>query len=58
VRLLIHIIRKLGIESDKLKDIAHDIKRQIEPQERIDILDELFRVRKLEEQLERQEVGT
>lgn len=56
-----HIIRNLGkygITSDKLKEVAYDAKRQIKPPERMEILDEIFRVRKLEERLERQEVGT
>ncbi|KAJ9268401.1 hypothetical protein DTO212C5_5553 [Paecilomyces variotii] len=59
LRLLIHILRKLGkygITSDKLKEVAHDAKRQIKPPERMEILDEIFRVRKLEERFERGEV--
>ncbi|KAL1967687.1 hypothetical protein VTN77DRAFT_2944 [Rasamsonia byssochlamydoides] len=59
LRLLVHIIRNLGkygITSDKLKEVAYDAKRQIKPPERMEILDEIFRVRKLEERLERQEV--
>jgi Protein of unknown function (DUF2841) len=60
LRLLVHIIRNLGkygITSDKLKEVAYDIKRQIDHPEGMEILDEIFRVRKLEERLERQEVG-
>ncbi|KKA25184.1 hypothetical protein T310_0775 [Rasamsonia emersonii CBS 393.64] len=59
LRLLVHIIRNLGkygITSDKLKEVAYDAKRQIKPPERMEILVEIFRVRKLEERLERQEV--
>lgn len=58
---MIHIFRKLGkygITAEKLKEVAHDFKRQIKPPERIEILDEIFRVRKLEERFERGEVGT
>ncbi|KAL2000643.1 hypothetical protein VTN02DRAFT_2808 [Thermoascus thermophilus] len=59
LRLLIHIFRKLGkygITAEKLREVAHDSKRQIKPPERIEILDEIFRVRKLEERFERGEV--
>lgn len=60
LRLLVHILRKLGkygITSDKLKEVAYDAKRQIKPPERMEILEEIFRVRKLEERFERGEVG-
>ncbi|KAL1860153.1 hypothetical protein Plec18170_002102 [Paecilomyces lecythidis] len=59
LRLLVHILRKLGkygITSDKLKEVAYDAKRQIKPPERMEILEEIFRVRKLEERFERGEV--
>ncbi|KKK22477.1 hypothetical protein ARAM_000617 [Aspergillus rambellii] len=59
LRLLIHILRKLGkfgITSDKLQEVAHDSKRQLRPEEKMEILNEIFRVRRLEERFERGEV--
>ncbi|OJJ41556.1 hypothetical protein ASPWEDRAFT_271934 [Aspergillus wentii DTO 134E9] len=61
LRLLIHILRKLGkynITSEKLQEVAHDAKRQIKPLDKLEILDEIFRVRKLEERYERGEVDS
>jgi hypothetical protein len=58
--LLIHIIRKLGrfgITTDQLQEIAHDCKRQLRGPHRLQILDEVFRVRRMEERYERGEVG-
>ncbi|KAF4152687.1 hypothetical protein CNMCM6069_001789 [Aspergillus lentulus] len=57
--LLIHIIRKLGrfgITTDQLQEIAHDCKRQLRGPHRLQILDEVFRVRRMEERYERGEV--
>ncbi|KAH1892749.1 hypothetical protein V6Z77_008279 [Aspergillus fumigatus] len=57
--LLIHIIRKLGrfgITTDQLQEIAHDCKRQLKGPHRLQILDEVFRVRRMEERYERGEV--
>ncbi|KAL4916811.1 hypothetical protein BDW62DRAFT_94785 [Aspergillus aurantiobrunneus] len=63
LRLLIHILRKLGpfnITLDKLHGIAQDNKRQFRPEETMDekmeILNEIFRVRRLEELFENGEV--
>ncbi|KAI9372542.1 hypothetical protein BJX61DRAFT_442269 [Aspergillus egyptiacus] len=63
LRLLVHILRmpeKFNISSDKLNEIAQDCKRQLRPEECIDekmeILNEIFRVRRLEERFERGEV--
>ncbi|KAH8702387.1 hypothetical protein BGW36DRAFT_116075 [Talaromyces proteolyticus] len=59
LRLLVHIVQNLspiGITADKLQEIANDNRRQIKPPEKIGILDELFRVRRLEERYERNEV--
>jgi hypothetical protein len=58
--LLIHIIRKLGrfgITTDQLQEIAHDCKRQLRGPHRLQILDEVFGVRRIEERYERGEVG-
>jgi hypothetical protein len=57
---MIHIIRNLGaigVTADRLRDVANDTRRGVNPQQRISILEEVLRVRKLEERLERQEVG-
>jgi hypothetical protein len=57
---LIHIIRKLrrfGITTDQLQEIAHDCKRQLTDPHRLQFLDEVFRVRRMEERYERGEVG-
>ncbi|CRG87211.1 putative protein YDR124W [Talaromyces islandicus] len=59
LKLLVHIIQKLlpiGITADKLEEVANDNRRQIKPPAKVGILDELFRVRRLEERFERQEV--
>lgn len=64
LRLLIHILRKLGrfnITSEKLQEVAQDSKRQLRPEEsmedKMEILNEIFKVRRLEERFERGEVG-
>ncbi|KAH1452265.1 hypothetical protein KXW57_003988 [Aspergillus fumigatus] len=57
--LLIHIIRKLGrfgITTDQLQEIAHECKRQLRGPHRLQILDEVFGVRRMEERYERGEV--
>lgn len=54
-----HILRNLGeygVTSDKLREVAHDSKKTLQ-EGGIEILDEVFRVRKLEERYERNEVG-
>jgi hypothetical protein len=47
----------MGVTADKLEEVANDNRRQIKPPAKVGILDELFRVRRLEERFERQEVG-
>ncbi|KAF4218227.1 hypothetical protein CNMCM6805_000651 [Aspergillus fumigatiaffinis] len=57
--LLIHFIRKLGrfgITTDQLQEIAHDCKRQLSGPQRLQILDEVFGVRRIEECYDRGEV--
>lgn len=61
VALLVHILRKLdssGITPEKLQEVAHDARRQLKPPEKIEIFDEIFRVRRKEQQYERGEIGT
>lgn len=58
IPLLMHILRNLGeygVTSDKLREVAHDSKKTLQ-EGGIEILDEVFRVRKLEERYERNEV--
>lgn len=60
IRLLIHIIRRLGrfnITPDKLQEVAYDSKRQLRPMNKIEVLDEVFKVRRMEERYERGEIG-
>ncbi|OKL63640.1 hypothetical protein UA08_00266 [Talaromyces atroroseus] len=59
LKLLVHIVQCLlpmGITADKLQETANDVRRHIKPPERATILDEVFRVRRLEERYERDEV--
>ncbi|RAL02124.1 uncharacterized protein BO80DRAFT_40179 [Aspergillus ibericus CBS 121593] len=59
VELLVHIVRKLrkiGITADKLLEIAFDCRRQLKEQEKFSIIEEICKVRKLEERYERGEV--
>ncbi|PLB53679.1 hypothetical protein P170DRAFT_346625 [Aspergillus steynii IBT 23096] len=59
VALLVHILRKLdqsGITPEKLQEVAHDARRQLKPPEKIEIFDEIFRVRRMEQRYERGEV--
>ncbi|QKX61085.1 uncharacterized protein TRUGW13939_08231 [Talaromyces rugulosus] len=59
LKLLVHIIQQLlpmGITADKLEEVANDSRRLIKPPSKVGMLDELFRVRKLEESFVRQEV--
>lgn len=59
LKLLVHIVQRLlpyGITADKLEETANDNRRHINPPHKASILDELFRVRRLEERYERNEV--
>ncbi|KAK2732632.1 hypothetical protein FQN57_002593 [Myotisia sp. PD_48] len=60
IRLLIHIFRKLleshDITADKLEEAGQDTLRQIKPRERLGIMDEIYRVRRIEESYERGEI--
>lgn len=62
IRLLVHIFRNLmrtkyEITADKLEEAGRDAQRQIKPPERLDILDEIYEVRRVEESYERGEIG-
>ncbi|EFR02721.1 hypothetical protein MGYG_05719 [Nannizzia gypsea CBS 118893] len=58
--LLIHIFRELGdtygITADKLAEAGRDVRPQIKPRKRLDILDELYKVRRAEESYKRGEI--
>ncbi|KAL4941123.1 hypothetical protein BDV06DRAFT_195148 [Aspergillus oleicola] len=53
LRLLVHILCELreshGVTAEKLKDAGQDVRRQITPAIRLQILDEIFYVRGMEE---------
>ncbi|KAK2742682.1 hypothetical protein FQN57_005137 [Myotisia sp. PD_48] len=61
LQLLIHILRNLakshGITADKLKEAGQEAKQKIEPQQRLEILDEIYRIRRVEESYEQGEIG-
>ncbi|KAJ9255358.1 hypothetical protein DTO280E4_4255 [Paecilomyces variotii] len=60
IRLLIHILRELGdshgITAEKLRDAGQDVRRQIQPTERLKVLDEIYNVRSAEERYLRGEI--
>jgi hypothetical protein len=61
VRLLIHILRGVGesrrIGVHDLRDAARSVRQRIKPAERLEILEEIFRVREAEERWENGESG-
>lgn len=61
VRLLIHLLRGLdkrrGITVDQLEDAGRSIRRRIKPADRLDVLSEIYRVRRVEERYESGEIG-
>lgn len=60
IRLLIHILRELreshGITAEKLREAGQDVRRQITPAERLNVLDEIYNVREAEERYLRGEI--
>ncbi|KAJ5328744.1 hypothetical protein N7452_009134 [Penicillium brevicompactum] len=59
IKLIIHILCKLGhygITADKLRDVAQDTKRSLKDPSHIEIIDEILRVRRMEEFFERGQV--
>lgn len=61
LRLLVHILCELkdshGVTADKLREASQDVRRQIDPETRLQILDEIYFVRQLEEQFLDGEIG-
>ncbi|KAJ5801273.1 uncharacterized protein N7518_003341 [Penicillium psychrosexuale] len=54
LRLLVHILCELkdshGVTTDKLREAGQDVRRQITPAHRLQVLDEIYFVRQMEEQ--------
>ncbi|PYH94675.1 hypothetical protein BO71DRAFT_429774 [Aspergillus ellipticus CBS 707.79] len=60
ISLLIHIMRQLGAigaTADVLLDIVYDCGRQFDKPEKFNIIEEIFKVRKMEERYERGEMN-
>ncbi|KAJ9486749.1 hypothetical protein VN97_g6582 [Penicillium thymicola] len=60
IELFIHILYNLGrngLTADNLEKIATDAKQDLQDPEDVNIIYEVFRVRKMEEQFERGEIG-
>lgn len=64
LKLLVHLVQNLlpmGITAEMLEDAADDTRRHLQPEDqraiRALIVDEIFRVRKIEERFERNEIG-
>ncbi|ODM14263.1 hypothetical protein SI65_10318 [Aspergillus cristatus] len=62
VRLLIHILCELRVSHDitaeKLKEAGQDVRRQISPAERLEVLDEIYYVRQMEEHYLAGDIGS
>jgi hypothetical protein len=63
LKLLVHLVQNLlpmGITADLLEEAADDCRRHLLPEDKVDekaaFLDEIFRVRKIEERYERNEI--
>ncbi|OKL58039.1 hypothetical protein UA08_06737 [Talaromyces atroroseus] len=60
IQLLIHILRELreshDITAERLRDAGQDVRRSISPPERLQILDEVYSVRHMEERYLRGEI--
>ena len=61
LRLLVHILCELkdshGVTADKLREAGQDVRRQISPANRLQVLDEIYFVRQMEERYEDGEIG-
>lgn len=64
VKLLVHLVQNLlamGITANLLEEAADDCRRHLLPEDKVEekaaILDEIFRVRKIEERYEKNEIG-
>lgn len=61
MRLLVHILCDLkdshGVTADKLREAGQDVRRQICPANRLQVLDEIYFVRQMEEKYLDGEIG-
>lgn len=61
LKLLVHILCELkdshGITAEKLCEAGQDVRRQITPASRLEVLDEIYFVRQMEEQFIDGEIG-
>jgi hypothetical protein len=63
IRLLIYILRREGLltkrhaTTKRLQQFTSSIRQRVRPAERLEILDEIFRVRRLEEEYENGKIG-
>ncbi|KAJ5820211.1 hypothetical protein N7474_005802 [Penicillium riverlandense] len=61
LRLLVHILCELrdrhGVTAEKLREAGQDVRRQITPANRLEVLDEIYFVRQMEEQYLDGEIG-
>ncbi|EDN02640.1 predicted protein [Histoplasma mississippiense (nom. inval.)] len=56
IQLLIHIFRKSRCSARKLRYASKEVQQHIKPPEKLDILNEIYRVREAEERYERGEI--
>lgn len=58
---MVHILCELkdshGVTADKLREAGQDVRRQITPANRLQVLDEIYFVRQMEEQFVDGEIG-
>ena len=61
LRLLVHILCELkdshGVTAEKLRDAGQDVRRQITPANKLQVLDEIYFVRQMEERFLDGEIG-
>jgi len=61
LRLLVHILCEMkdshGVTADKLREAGQDVRRQISPPNRLQVLDEIYFVRQMEERFLNGEIG-
>ncbi|CRG88329.1 hypothetical protein PISL3812_05358 [Talaromyces islandicus] len=61
IKLLVHLLRNLGeshdITAEKLREAGQDVRRSISPPERLQILDEVYSVRHMEERYLRGDIS-
>lgn len=62
LKLLVHILCELkdshGVTAEKLREAGQDVRRQISPANRLQVLDEIYFVRQMEERYIDGKIGT